>query len=696
MDNFINEIPDIAFNEFQSIITQEKIFEFYNETKIFTENLKFKENSHKINKSNFIFICQNIFSSLKNKYFNDIYDLIYERLKEKKCVFTCNSTYSKNMYSLLEIISTEKIQLYVVEIFLCCIMQTEFRKKIETMFYITDADSDGLINESEVKKIVLTTNKIFCEESSEFFSGSTLVQQSLSSLKANKALSTLLYGPSELKKKFWKSKYLAFEEFYNSLIKIENYKYSIIPTFINLKKFLLSKRKEIEFNMSNNNRKDFLKISYELINKNNNLFFTRNILKKCFDQKKIRKKKKVDPLKEIKAKKEKEKEMKIKRMIQIKKKEYIGKIASETSSAFSKIKLNDFYENKNNNDFDYNDFKIKYNRDTKSQKYNISKIKISENCSINNKDIIQNKIIYPLKKLNSLDSKNKNNNFQEKFNLIKRNSINPISTFKLLNNKKRGILRTPSNTLSFNLNDSNYNKNNTNINKFVSFSDNKEIKHSLSHQNYQERTTTNFNLETNFSTSEKITDIKSENINFNNLKLIKIPLSNYAKKIKVSLRNSKKIKESNNNLKFNVNIRNKSVLSRRNTINQKDTNEIYLEKGDYYKFTSIVFPPCLINIKNKKDNHLSSEKKIPLTERLEINISKKGEMDEFDCLLKTFDEVKDEVLEELEQQKNNDIHGLSAILKIEKSIEEKKNNLPIADLNKNQIESKKSNYSNKK
>ena len=71
-------------------------------------------------------------------------------------------------------------------------------------------------------------------------------------------------------------------------------------------------------------------------------------------------------------------------------------------------------------------------------------------------------------------------------------------------------------------------------------------------------------------------------------------------------------------------------------------------------------------------------------------------MDEFDCLLKTFDEVKDEVLEELEQQRNNDIHGLSAILRIEKSIEEKKNNLPIADLNKNQIESKKSNFSNKK
>ena len=676
MDKCKNEnkkdIPDIAFNEFQSMITQEKIFEFYNETKIFTENLKLKENSHKINKSNFIFICQKIFSSLNNKYFNDIYDLIFERLKEKKCVFTMNSTYSKNIYSLFDIISTEKIQLYVVEIFLCCIMQTEFRKKIETMFYITDADNDGLINESEIKKIVLTTNKIFCEESSEYFSGSTLIQQSLSSLKANKALYALLYGPSELRKKFWISKYLTFEEFYNSLIKIENYKYSIIPTFINVKKCLVSKRKEIEFNMNNNYIKDFLKISYELINKNNNSIFTRNILKKCFDQKKVKKKKKVDPLKEIKAKKEREKEMKIKRMIQIKKKEYFGKISSGTSSFFFKNKLNQNY-----NINDYNGCKIKYNSDSKNKKLNISKFKVSEDCNTGNEDIIQNKINYPLKKLNSLDTKCKNNNFKEKFNLLKRNSINPYINFKPLNTKKRGILRTPSNPSSFNQIDSNYNKNNTNTNKFVSFSDDKEIKHSLSQQNYQEDITTNFNLDTNFSTSEKISDLKSEDIIFTNLKLIKIPLNIYSKKRKIILRNSMKNKEPNNNSKINVNIRNKSVISRRNTINQKDRSEIYLEKGDYYKFTSIVFPPCLINIRAKKDNCLSSEKKVPFTERLEKtkkNTSKKGEIDEYDCLLKTYDEVKDEVLDELEQQRNNDIHGLSAILRIEKSIEEKKNN----------------------
>ena len=51
------------------------------------------------------------------------------------------------------------------------------------------------------------------------------------------------YEP-ELKKQLWDNKYISFDVFYNSLIKIDNYKYNIIPTFINLKKCLLTKRKD--------------------------------------------------------------------------------------------------------------------------------------------------------------------------------------------------------------------------------------------------------------------------------------------------------------------------------------------------------------------------------------------------------------------------------------------------------------------
>ena len=385
----IYEIPfnisDETFDEFQSMITPEKIFEFSNESKVYTEKSKFNESSHKINKQNFIFICQKIFQSSKNTNFNGIYDLIFERFKEKKCVFTTNISQSPKIYSLSYIISTEKIELYVVELFFCCIMQSQFKKKIETMFYISDLDDDGLINEREIKRIILTTNKLFCEESSEYFSDSTLIQQSLSSLKAKKALHKLLYSQGELEKKFLICKYISFDEFYDSLIKIENYKYDVIPTFINLKKCLLTKRNEIEFDMNKKCKKDFLKISYELINKNNNLNNIRNILKKCFDKKIIKKKMKIDPLKEIKEKKEKEREKKLKRMIQIKKKEYMEKIPYKTNSSFYKNKIISFSEGKskeiNNN---YNDYIIKYNSESKNSNNLLSKFISVEELDIHN------------------------------------------------------------------------------------------------------------------------------------------------------------------------------------------------------------------------------------------------------------------------------------------------------------------------
>ena len=703
----IYEIPfnisDETFDEFQSMITPEKIFEFSNESKVYTEKSKFNESSHKINKQNFIFICQKIFQSSKNTNFNGIYDLIFERFKEKKCVFTTNISQSPKIYSLSYIISTEKIELYVVELFFCCIMQSQFKKKIETMFYISDLDDDGLINEREIKRIILTTNKLFCEESSEYFSDSTLIQQSLSSLKAKKALHKLLYSQGELEKKFLICKYISFDEFYDSLIKIENYKYDVIPTFINLKKCLLTKRNEIEFDMNKKCKKDFLKISYELINKNNNLNNIRNILKKCFDKKIIKKKMKIDPLKEIKEKKEKEREKKLKRMIQIKKKEYMEKIPYKTNSSFYKNKIISFSEGKskeiNNN---YNDYIIKYNSESKNSNNLLSKFISVEELDIHNnikEDINQTfyNRFYSLKKIKSLDNNNKDNYFQEQLNLIKRKSINPNTTFKSLIIKKKGILRSSSNISP--LNQTDLNKNN-NLNKFVSFSDNNEMKHCLSHQNLQEITTSNFNIDTNNSTSAKKSSIKSEEINISNINFKKIPLIKMFEKNKnnktkkILFKNNKNIKETNSN---NISIisnnnKNKLLLSRRNTVLKDEyfNNKKYFEKGDYYKFDSIVFPPCIITDKEKNNNSFFNKKGALIDRIIKNNYKKlkKDEIDQYDCLLKTFDEVKGEVFNELEQQKNINVHGLITILKIGKNIEEIKNNLPIADLNKNQVEQK--------
>ena len=149
------------------------------------------------------------------------------------------------------------------------------------------------------------------------------------------------------------------------------------------------------------------------------------------------------------------------------------------------------------------------------------------------------------------------------------------------------------------------------------------------------------------------------------------------------------LSNSNNNSKIITNNKRQSVISRRITFLKSIyfNKKKYLEKGDYQKFTSIVFPPCIINAKEKIYNYFDINNKGSLSERILKNNYKKTtkEIDEYNCLLKTYDEVKNEVLYELEQQKNNDIQGLTAILKIEKSIEEKKNSLTKVYLSKNQL-----------
>ena len=323
----LDQIPEKGFFIFQMTITPEKIYNFFKQSMILHEKSNSKD-THKLNKSDFLSITNSIFVKNSNNNYilmNSIFELIFERLKEKKCVFKINSPFSKNNYALTDIISIEKIDIFKVQLFLSAIMLTNFKTKIETMFNIIDTDNDGLINEEELKQLILKTNKLFYQESKEKFSKSSLIQQALSNFKANKALSKLLYGNAELKKILDREKFISFNQFYERLMKIDNYMYEIIPIFFSLKKYLSEKDEEIELYMNNNCKKDFVDITYDLLCKNSmlNLVSPKNVIKQYFDKKNKTKKIKIDPLKEIKERRERQKELKLKRIFESKKRESV-------------------------------------------------------------------------------------------------------------------------------------------------------------------------------------------------------------------------------------------------------------------------------------------------------------------------------------------------------------------------------------
>ena len=545
---------------------------------------------------------------------------------------------------------------------------------------------------------------MFYEGSLELFSGSTLVQQSLSNIKANKILSILFYGPGELNEKFSKCKYISFDQFYDSITKIDNYMYITIPTFINLKNCLMTKRKEMEFKMNNKCQKDFLKISYEILNRNRNQNSARTLLKKCFDPKQIKKKKIIDPLKDIEAIKQKKNELKLKRIIQIKKSskslsynfiEKKNKINNENENKNKIISKSDNKINNNKNIITYSDRKkSNFNSLLKFvsiDEFNANKNKnmcYNLNNKINNDDNNNNTSynnIYSTRKENSISTQNTNDKNLEKEG-IKQEKFSSILKKKIIKNPRKGILKSPSETTfisqqSFILNKSN---SNTTVNKKVSFSDELELKNSQSQHNINNEIT-QFNM-----SNKKLLNydkIKSEQIKVN----LKNSLINFSK-INTDSYTILKSYFAKKTSEFNHS-QNNSFLSRRSTFRKSEIlNKKNMEKGDYYKFSSMIFPPCIIKNKDNSDSLNSSfRKKGRFSLKLRkhyFNMSKPSKMNKSDCLFKSLEELKNEINGELKKEKNSYLLAVNEILKLDKYADEEKESFHLADLSINQAEPK--------
>ena len=706
IDIDINNIPDKSFILFQMSITPDKISSFFDQGIMQNEKSNSKDFT-KLNKADFFLIFNSLFSKGLNNVgeLNQIYFLIFQRLKERKCVFKINSPFSSKNYALADITSTEKIEIYIVQLFLSAIMITNYKNKLESMFNVTDTDNDKLINEDEIKKLVITTNKLFYEDSKEKFSKSSLIQQAIANFKANKALSKLLYGKSDLKKILEKEKYINFEQFYERLIMLDNYMYDIIPMFINIKKFLSNKQEEIEMYVDDKCKKDFVDISYELINKNNliNYVSPKNYMKQFFDKKKKVKKKKIDPLKEIKEKKERQKELRMQRMIEMKKREFGKKYNPILRLSLTKSNLS-------SPNININPQTVKKILDEKEFNYNTPVINNNNSNSNSNKQInteeekYQNKNIFTTnrnyKKLNTAEFNEKLKLYSKKEKEEEKSSEKKLpNSFPLLKETRRKsilnkIFDIPSEVTPFNITEKSSRDKNNNIpnnNKVLSFSMSQKLidkkGNQISENNLESNLTTLGLLTPALSTKEN-SYLNFKKISINNKKQNREDIWQTANK--VPIRKGNKLIEplSPNYSLLNTTSRkyfpNIPFMNSVGSGLNKKSKEISVEFGDYHKFSAICFPPCIIKTKEKNNSHSFSLSKREKSFRRIKKVKYKG-FDFSKTLLNTYDEVKNNILDEIEQQRNYDLNGLNAILKIKKSILDKTSKFHFVDFNKNKI-----------
>ncbi len=300
----MSNIEYSIFQSFREMITIEKIRHFPYDCLNYQNEHHLKENSNKITKNIFISVFQKIFSS--NPNYNKLFELFFNRFKNSKCIFKTEK--NKENYTLRDIVSTEDIDIYNIEIALIVFHKCDFFQKIKILFEITDSDDDGLINENEVKKIIFTINNLFPRDVSLLQTNSNLISQSLSNIYATKIYNLIMYYPGGLMRIIHKEKCINFETFFKAIIKIKDYKYKIMPLYVNIQQCLLEKKKEIEFDMNETVSKDFISVTYDLINQSVlNIYDEQKVkIKNILEPKNVKKKKKKDPIKEFKEKKEKE------------------------------------------------------------------------------------------------------------------------------------------------------------------------------------------------------------------------------------------------------------------------------------------------------------------------------------------------------------------------------------------------------
>ena len=250
------KINDEEFELFQNTLNKDLVLEIYSLFKLF-------EKKGLINYKIYIESMTQIFKKYnkdKSHNFKDIFDLIFNRFQKIKCIMKND----KKVFYLTNMIPQNNIETYIIVCFLTIFIKCRIIDKIKLFFELTDVDDDGFLNKNEIKQMISTINFMFCEDNALINTNSSILAQSLMNLKVKEKLSKIMYDPGNLNSILQKEKYINFGQFYNSLIKIKNYKYEIIPCFMNIKKCLYYKRFEKIIEIRNKNKQEFVRATSAL------------------------------------------------------------------------------------------------------------------------------------------------------------------------------------------------------------------------------------------------------------------------------------------------------------------------------------------------------------------------------------------------------------------------------------------------
>ena len=255
-------LPDEVFESFQAILNKNIILKLYFKFQNHEEKGLIKYTSY-IHVMSSVFLKNNCFKLTEDmkKQFKIIFNLIFERFRKIKCLLKND----KKIFYLIGMEPENFIETYKVVCFLTILIKCRYIDKIQILFELTDQDEDGFLNKNEIKQMITTTNLMLSDECNLIETNSAILSQSLANIKIKGIINSLLFDPGKLNKYLEIDKYVNFDTFYKCLIKIIDYKYTVIPCFINMKNVLYRKRVEKIVQINNKFKKEFFRASSALI-----------------------------------------------------------------------------------------------------------------------------------------------------------------------------------------------------------------------------------------------------------------------------------------------------------------------------------------------------------------------------------------------------------------------------------------------